>query len=113
VTRLSRSAAIAAAAVLLLPWSSQGAAAARKPTIHRLTIDATAFTPELLTVRAGDTIVWTNNDPFPHTVTSEAGGFDSKVIAPGQSWRYKAVKKGEFPYACTLHPSMKARLKVQ
>ncbi len=104
--------AIAVAAVALLAWGSHGAAAARKPVTHRLTIEATGFTPELLTIKVGDTVIWTNKDPFPHTVTSQAGGFDSKAIAPGASWTYKAVKKGEFPYTCTLHPTMKATLKI-
>jgi plastocyanin len=104
---------VAAVLLMLFVASGPGAAASRKPVTHRLTIEGTAFTPELLTVKVGDTIVWTNKDPFPHTVTSEAGGFDSQPIAPEQSWQYKAVKKGEFPYTCTFHPTMKARLKVQ
>ena len=111
--RASRLVITAAAALMVLAWSSQGAAAARKPTTHRLTIEGTTFTPETLTVKVGDTIVWTNKDPFPHTITSTTGAFDSQAIAPEKSWQYKAVKKGEFPYACTLHPTMKGRLVVQ
>jgi plastocyanin len=34
-------------------------------------------------VKAGDTVVWVNKDPFPHTVTSQAGGCDSPEIVPG------------------------------
>jgi plastocyanin len=98
---------------MLFVGSDQGAAAAPKPVTHRLTIEAMTFTPELLTVKVGDTIVWTNKDPFPHTVTSAAGGFDSHEIAPEASFTYKAVKKGEFPYTCTFHPTMKGRLRVE
>jgi plastocyanin len=104
---------VAAAALTLLVWSDRGAAAAPKPVTHRLAIEATTFTPELLTVKVGDTIVWTNKDPFPHTVTSAAGGFDSHEIAPGESFTYTAGTKGEFPYTCTFHPTMKARLRVE
>jgi plastocyanin len=103
----------AAAAVILLLSGSYGAAAARKPVTHRLTIEATTFQQPVLNVRVGDTVIWTNNDPFPHTVTSQAGGFDSQAIATGKSWSYKAAKKGEFPYVCTLHPTMKGTLNVK
>jgi plastocyanin len=46
-------------------------------------------------------------------VTATAGGFDSKEIQPGESWTYKASKKGELAYACTLHPTMKGTLRVK
>jgi len=58
-------------------------------------------------------VVWTNKDPFPHTATSTAAGFDSHPLAPGASFTFKATKKGEFAYVCTLHPTMKATLKVE
>jgi plastocyanin len=58
-------------------------------------------------------VVWTNNDPFPHTATSRAAGFDSGAIMPGKSFTFKATTRGEFPYVCTLHPTMTATLKVQ
>ena len=65
-----------------------------------------------MTVKAGDTVVWVNKDPFPHTATAQ-GVFDSKYIAAGKSWRFKARKAGEFPYICTLHPTMKGTLVVR
>jgi plastocyanin len=52
-----------------------------------------------------------NRDPFPHTATAEA--FDSKVIAAGSSWTYPPKTPGEFPYVCTLHPTMKGTLRVK
>ena len=89
------------------------AADGRKPVTHTVTIDALVFQPALVTVTAGDTIVWVNKDPFPHTATSKAGGFDSLAIAPGESWRYKPVKKGRYEYLCTFHPTMVATLRVK
>jgi plastocyanin len=83
------------------------------PATHTVTIDGTAFVPSELKVRAGDRIVWTNKDPFPHTVTSEAGDFDSRALQPSQSWTYAASKKGHFRYLCTLHPTMKGSLTVE
>jgi len=79
----------------------------------KVTIDGTAYTPATLRVKTGDSIIWTNDDPFAHTVTSRAGGFDSKMIATGRSWTYRATRAGEFPYVCALHPTMKGTLIVE
>ena len=40
-----------------------------------------------MTAKRGDTIVWVNKDPFPHTATAK-GVFDSHEIAAGKSWKY-------------------------
>ena len=74
-------------------------------------IEAMRFEPEVLTVRAGDSVVWRNQDPFPHTVTAAA--FDSKSIAAGHEWTFRATKSGEVTYVCTLHPTMKGVLRVR
>jgi plastocyanin len=87
-------------------------AGAGKPATHRVVIDGLKYEPEMLTVRRGDTIVWTNKDPFPHTVTA-AGKFDSRDIAADGSWKYVARTAGEFAYICTLHPNMKGTLRVE
>jgi plastocyanin len=88
----------------------RSAAGTTTPTVA---IDGVTFTPATLTVTVGDTVVWVNKDPFPHTVTSPAGAFDSHTMAPGQSWRYTPIKAGVFPYVCTLHPTMQATLTVE
>jgi plastocyanin len=89
-----------------------GAIAADKPATHTVVIDGVAYKPETLSVKRGDTIVWVNKDPFPHTVTAK-GAFDSHDIAAGKSWKYTASKAGEYAYTCTLHPNMKGTLKVE
>src|SRR5512132_2699158 len=82
------------------------AAAPRKPVRHPVTMEAVAFQPADLTVNVGDTIVWTNNDPFPHTVKAQSGTFASKQVDAGKAFTYRALKKGDYPYVCTLHPTM-------
>jgi plastocyanin len=84
----------------------------RAAKTHTVTIEATSFQPDRLTVAEGDAVVWVNKDPFPHTATS-AGVFDSASIAPEKSWKFVAAKKGSFDYICTFHPTMKARLTVE
>lgn len=82
-------------------------------TRHTVAIDGVTFVPATLAVKVGETVVWVNQDPFPHTVTSQTGGFDSHAMAPGQSWSYTPTKAGVFPYLCTLHPTMHATLTVE
>ncbi|MGH8798670.1 MAG: cupredoxin domain-containing protein [Casimicrobiaceae bacterium] len=88
------------------------AAGAGTPMTHHVVIDGLQYVPATLTVKRGDTIVWTNKDPFPHTVTA-AGTFDSHDIAADGSWKYVARKTGQFDYICTLHPNMKGVLRVE
>lgn len=89
----------------------QGSATA-KPATHTVVIKSTSYAPQVVTVKRGDTVVWINEDPFPHTVTA-AGTFDSKSIAAGGSWKFKPLRVGEFTYTCTFHPNMKGTLNVK
>ena len=112
----ARGGAAFAAALLLLPCSlGLGAPeAAPKPVTHTVRIDATRFQPATLTVKAGDAIVWINEDFFPHTATSKGGGFDSGAILSGKSWTFTAKAKGDISYICTFHPTtMKGTLRVK
>ena len=60
----------------------------------------------------GDTVVWSNADTAPHTVTSgtpEDGPdekFDSGLFEPGKSFILKFENTGTFPYFCIIHPWM-------
>jgi len=103
-------AALGAAVMFTAPGAAAGGV---KPATHTVTIDGTAFSPADLTVNAGDTVVWVNKDPYPHTATSKIGKFDSDDIVPNRSWKYVAKKKGDFPYICSIHPSMKGTLHVK
>jgi plastocyanin len=88
------------------------AADAPKAATHSVAIDGTAFQPAMLAVKVGDSITWVNRDPFPHTVTSPPAASIPRNRT-GQVLKYTAAKKGEFAYVCTLHPTMKATLKVE
>jgi plastocyanin len=90
-----------------------GTSADSKPVTHQVVIDGVQFKPQELTVKVGESIVWVNHDPFPHTVTAAGKQFDSHEIAAGKSWMYKTTKAGVFAYACTLHPTMLGTLRVE
>ncbi len=98
-----------ALAALVFTW---GVSAAGKPVRHVVLIDGTSYQPQKISVNAGDTVVWTNKDPFPHTVTAK-GAFDSKDIAAGASWRHVMRKPGTYDYICTYHPNMKGTVEVR
>jgi len=87
--------------------------AADKSIVHTIVMDGTAFSPDTLTVKRGDTVVWVNKDPFPHTVTAVDGAFDSKSINAGKRWTYVARKPGSYAYGCAFHPNMKGTFKVE
>ena len=91
---------------------AQAAPRKSKPAVHTVTIDAARYTPAEIDVKAGDTVVWVNKDILAHTATSTAGGFDSGVIQPGKTWKYKVTKKGDFAYTCSFHP-MNGRMRVK
>jgi plastocyanin len=105
--------ALAFAALAGLLVSATGEAGAPRPATVKVAIEGMKFSPASVTVKQGDTVVWTNNDIVAHTVTSSAGAFDSKVIPPGATFKYIARRKGDFGYVCTLHPPMAADVKVR
>ena len=105
--------AAVAGGLLVSSMAPRAAAAPSAPVTHTVTIDGTRFQPDDLAIKPGESVVWVNHDPFPHTVTASAGSFDSKEIEPGKSWTYTAPAKGDLAYTCTLHPTMKGTLRVQ
>ena len=78
------------------------------------------YDPSPLTVKAGTSVTWTNNDSTIHTVTSglpEKGDvgtlFDSSIISPGNTFVHVFDKQGTFDYSCTLHPFMHGQINVK
>jgi plastocyanin len=103
---------LAAACAATGSASLGNALAAEAPRTHQVVIQGLQYLPQSLAVRRGDSVVWTNKDPFPHTVTA-AGAFDSRSIEAGKSWRFVARAAGTYPYVCTLHSNMKGQLQVE
>jgi len=80
---------------------------------HTVTMDGVQYNPAELTVRRGDTVVWVNKDPFPHTATANDKTFNSGSIAVGGTWKYVATASGVHSYSCNFHPTMKGKLTVK
>jgi plastocyanin len=102
-----------AALVLVCAAALVAAGAHAAGTTHAVRIEGMKFIPERLEVAAGDTVVWTNKDFLPHSVTAREERVESGDLAPNKSWRFVAHKKGEMPYICRLHPVMKGVLVVR
>jgi plastocyanin len=67
-----------------------------------------AIDPAAVTVRAGSTIEWTNEDQTDHNVTTQGAGpanFASKDFGMGATFKYKAKVPGVIHYLCTIHPA--------
>jgi plastocyanin len=103
-SRLGRSrlaVAITGLAVLgLLATSPLVALAAGTRTV---TIAASSYSPVILTVEAGTTIVFDNTSAFPHTATADNGSFDTGMIAVGASKNITVSTPGVFPFFCQFH----------
>ena len=80
---------------------------------HTVRIEGMKFVPERLEVAPGDTVVWTNKDFLPHSVTAGEAKVESGDLAPGKTFRFVARKKGEMSYICRLHPVMKGVVVVK
>ena len=111
-SRAARRRVLGAIAAAVAPAWLGAAAAAEPARTHRVVIQGLLYQPEKLVVHRGDTVVWVNEDPMPHTVTA-AGAFDSKTIDAGKSWRFVARRAGTFAYVCTLHSTMRGSLRVE
>jgi Cu+-exporting ATPase len=75
------------------------------------------FHPASLTVKAGTTVTFVNDDQHAHTVTSGRrgapdGAFDSGLLQPGQRFTQTFSTPGVYPYFCTLHPGMDGTIVV-
>jgi plastocyanin len=52
-------------------------------------------------ITAGDTVTWTNNDYFTHTIKVE--GQDDHEVGRGDSFSIGFPKRGTYDYERTLH----------
>jgi plastocyanin len=81
---------------------------------YQVAIRNFAFEPKTITVSAGTTVVWTNKDEEPHTVTSAGAGFtSSKALDTDDSYKVIFSTPGTYTYYCQIHPHMVGTIIVQ
>ncbi len=71
-----------------------------------LSINGMAFSNPSLTIKAGQTVTWINNDPVAHTVTSDQGLWDFGDLDRGESFSFTFTTTGQYGYHCSIHPFM-------
>ena len=69
-------------------------------------IENFTFSTNVLKVKAGTIVTWTNVDDIPHSVVANDMAFKSKVLDTGDSYSFKFAKPGKFGYFCGIHPHM-------
>ncbi|MFB6674857.1 plastocyanin/azurin family copper-binding protein [Streptomyces sp. NPDC056390] len=74
-----------------------------------------AFGPRALTITAGDTVTWVNQDSAPHDVKTTSGpeSVRSPMLDKGGTWSHTFTVAGSYGYVCTVHPGMTAQLVVK
>jgi plastocyanin len=85
----------------------------QKTEAPEVRIDNFSFGPTELTISAGTTVTWVNRDDIPHTVVSTDKLFKSKVLDTDDKFSFKFDKPGSYPYYCSIHPKMTAKVIVQ
>jgi plastocyanin len=70
------------------------------------TIKGFSFQPEVLKVKVGAQVTWTNDDTVAHTVTADTTSFASGNLQPGGSFSFTFTRPGTYAYHCSIHPSM-------
>jgi plastocyanin len=104
--------AVTFGAVAVLAFTAAGAEAAT----GTVPISNFSYQPSTVTVPAGSTVTWTNNDPAPHSVTADRGSFDSSpgcspnatrpCLAQGATFSHTFGVAGTFTYHCLVHSFM-------
>jgi plastocyanin len=59
------------------------------------------FDPKVIEIDAGETVTWTNEDNFTHTV--QVQGQEDHKVERGESVEITFDEPGTYDYVCTLH----------
>jgi len=78
---------------------------------NSILIENHAFNPGVLTIKAGDSVTWTNKDSVSHSVVF--ADFESGLLKKGDSFTHVFDTAGSFKYNCGPHPDMTGTIEVQ
>lgn len=79
----------------------------------KVIIEEFVYTPILLRIKVGDSVIWTNRDTTAHSITADDGLFESESLSRGQNYTYTFIETGTYTYHCSEHPGMKAKVIVE
>jgi plastocyanin len=78
-----------------------------------VSIEDFVYKPAELTVKAGTTVSFTNEDGFAHTVTADDRSYDSGNLDEGESFDHVYDQPGTYEYFCAIHNSMTGSVVVE
>jgi|GEM_PF-4142178 len=79
---------------------------------HNVSIGDHFFTPQTVTIVAGDRVRWTNNGSVDHQVYGTGGLWDSGVLNPGDTYTRTFSTEGTFTYYDLLHTQATGTVQV-
>ena len=92
--------------VALLAFACVATAASGERTVSKtVSITATGFAPDSVTIRPGDSVTWTNKDTKAHAIVSDTGLFKSNTLQPGESFSYRFDVESSYSYHDTSKAS--------
>ena len=99
--------------VVLLVAAATFAARSAPATDAEVDIDQFTFLPQRITVKAGTTVTWINDDDVPHTIVSSSKVFKSKALDTADKFSFTFTTPGTYDYFCSLHPHMTGAVVVE
>ena len=100
--------------VLICMIALLGAEAAKDGGVKKIEIKDKKYSQAKLTIKVGQTVIWTNRDDSDHTIVADDGSFGSDGdLARGESYKFTFKKKGKFKYHCKYHPREKGEITVE
>lgn len=93
------------------PAASPAPMPAAAANASAVTLIDRAFSPASITVPAGTTVTWTNEDGASHFVTFADAA--SSRLSSGATYTRTFTTPGVYPYTCSLHASMKGTVIVE
>jgi plastocyanin len=86
----------------------------KTPSGAAIKIDDRSFDPENISIAAGVTVTWTNNDDVPHVVVSDDNKiFKSETLHTDDHFSFTFTEPGTYNYHCSIHPKMTGKIAVQ
>ena len=106
-----RAAADVANAVVYLEGHGPRANAMR----FEMTLDGRNFSPRVVVVPVGSTVVFPNHDPFNHNVfsLSDPNAFDLGLYGRGEKGEHRFRRAGVVQVYCNIHPQMSGFILVR
>ena len=96
-----------AAAATPVAAANQGTQATSADVVQ-VKIANLAYSPETVTIKAGQSVTWTNDDTVPHTVTAkDRNVLQSGTMNAGDTFTQTFNTPGTYEYFCEFHANMK------